>query len=318
MSQIQRPSRWPVGSEPPDPMERLKQLNIELTQEQARQTHIGQQVTNLQADITDLTKTVAEVKATLTDYAGQIKDLESRLHSQQYFYDQKSKMIMAAIGDKKGPIDELITEFDHEIGAMQTRLAELNDRVISAQQESQRAAAEQNEKQAEYDHAKAYTSDVLAKLSDLDTLRASITTADDATDVASMYFLVLEFQNTLDSTEIISQHRLALDLRHKLGELEEAKERARVKSAALNGLQTEATALQATLDGKRAGRRATLLAEVQALFPVQPATSPAAQTSTTAAAAQPAAAASTGATPAATQPVAAASTSPQAKPGQQK
>lgn len=294
MSQIQRgqPSKWAVGSEPPDPMERLKELNIELTQEQARQTHIGQQVTNLQADITDLTKTVAEVKAALTDYGGQIKDLESRLHSQQYFYDQKNKMIMGAIGDKKRPIDELIGEFDHELETMQTRLAELNDKVISAQQESQRAAADQTEKQTDYDNAKAYTSDVLAKLSDLDTLRTSITTADDATDDASMYFLVLEFQNTLDSTQIISQHRLALDLRHRLGELEEAKERARIKSAAFNGLQTEATALQATLDGKRTGRRQSLLAEVQALFPVQPATSPAASTSATPAAAPPAAAAS--------------------------
>lgn len=275
MSQPQRsqpynaPPRPSGGSEPPDPVERLHQLNIELTHEQARQTHITQQVTNLQTDITDLTTSVGDMKNILTTYGGQVKDLETRLHSLEYFYQQKKTMVMAAIGDKKGPIDKLISEFDGDLEVMQTALAELFDKVNSAQQDSQRAAAVQTERQKEYDAVKAYKDDITAQLTSLETLRTAITAADDATDIASMYFLVLQFQDLLNSTEIISQHQLAIDLRHRLGDLEAAKEQARAKSAALSGLQAELASQQATLATKQAGRQQQLLTAIQTLYPVQ-------------------------------------------------
>jgi len=256
------------GSEPPDPNERLTQLKIELQQHQDRLDDLGKQKDELQADVNDLEKTVAEVKSTLTDYGGQVKGLETNLHSLQYFYDQKHKMIIAAIGDKKGPIDELIREFDYETSRMQDRLAELDDKLSMAQQESQRAATAQNAKQADYDAVKAYTQNTQAKLSDLDTLRTAITQDDTATDIASMYFHVLEFQDVLSRTNILSQHQLALELRQTLGELEQAKEHARVKSAEANRLQTEYNAQQATLSARVAGRRQTLLGLIQAMYPV--------------------------------------------------
>jgi len=109
----------------------------------------------------------------------------------------------------------------------------------------------------------------------MDSLRTAITKADDATDVASMYFEVLEFHNVLSKTEIVSQHELALDLKQKLGELEAAKEHARMKSAAMNNLQTEYTTQQTKLQNKISGRRQGLLASIQALYPV-PAAAPAA------------------------------------------
>jgi hypothetical protein len=282
MSQPQRPQpynapqRQPGGPEPPDPVERLHELNIELTHQQARQTHITQQVTDLQTDINDLTTSVSDMKNILTAYGGQVKDLETRLHSLEYFYHQKKTMVMAAIGDKKGPIDKLICEFDEDIAALQTALAELWDKVNSAQQESQRAVVVQAERQKEYDAVKAYKDDIATQLTNLEALRTSITAADDATDIASMYFLVLQFQDLLSSTEIISQHQLAVDLRHRLGDLEAAKEHARAKSAALSGLQAELASQQAALAAKQAGRQQQLLAAIQALYPVQPQAAPAA------------------------------------------
>ena len=86
-----------------------------------------------------------------------------------------------------------------------------------------------------------------------------------------MYFLVHEFQHTLSSTEIIPQHKLALQLRHTLGELEAAKENSRAKSATYNALAAEYTAHEATLQAKQQARRDQLLAAVQALYPPQPA-----------------------------------------------
>jgi len=255
-------------------VDRLNQLNIELAERQSRLKHLDKETQDLQADISELQKTVEDVKATLADYATKLKDLQTRLHSLQYFYDQKHKMIMAAIGDKKGPIDELIREYDHEIEHMQGRLEELGESLAKATEESHRSDAVQNTKQNDYNEAKAYTQDVKGKLDDMDALRTSITKADDATDVASMYFEVLEFHNVLAKTEIVSQHELASDLKQKLGELEAAKEHARVRSAAMNNLQTEYNSQQTKLQNKISGRRQALLTAIQAMFPV-PAAAPA-------------------------------------------
>lgn len=263
------PLRHTGGVEPPDPVERLQELNIELARQQSRQSHLTQQVTDLQTDISDLTKSVGDMRDILTSYGSQVKDLESRRHSLEYFYHQKHTMTLAAIGDKKGPIDKLIAEFDEDLANMQGEINSLAERVTTAQQESQRATAAQAEKQSDYDVVKAYKDDIVKQLANLDTLRTQITTADDATDIASMYFLVREFQDLLSSTEILSQHQLAMDLKHRLGDLEAAKEHARAKSAALSGLQTELTTKQAELAAKQAARRQQLLTAIQTLFPVR-------------------------------------------------
>lgn len=272
------PAKQPAGPEPPDPVERLHELKIELTHQQTKQTHITEQVTDLQNDINDLTNSVSDMKNILTAYGGQVKDLENRFHILEHFYHQKKTMVMAAIGDKKGPIDKLIFEFDEGLGEMKAAIDELAEKVKVAQLESDRAVALQTEKQKEYDAVKAYKDDIAAQLTNLESLRTMITAADDATDAASMYFLVLEFEELLKCTEIISQNCLALDLRHRLGELEAAKENARLKSAALSTLQAELASQQAALDAKQAGRRPQLLAAIQALYPVQaqPAPAPAA------------------------------------------
>jgi hypothetical protein len=266
--------------EPPDPNERLTQLQIELKQNQDRQSDLGKQADELQADINDLQQGVGDVKATLTSYGGQVKGMETDLHSLQYFYDQKHKMIIAAIGDKKGPIDDLIREFDYETSRMEERLTELNEGLAEAQQESQKAAAVQTGKQNEYNAVKAYPQNTQTQLTDLDALRTSITQDDTATDIASMYFHVLEFQNELSTTHIVSQHQLALELKQKLGELEQAKEHARLKNAEANRLQTESNTHQATLTARKTGRRQTLLGLIQAMFPV-PAPQPSSTSSAT-------------------------------------
>src|SRR5262249_37591120 len=87
-----------------DPSERLRQLKLELTQQEAKLSHIGKQRDELKTDIDDLEKTVNEVKQTLTDYGNGWKQLETTLQGLQYFFDQKNKMVTAAIGDKREPI----------------------------------------------------------------------------------------------------------------------------------------------------------------------------------------------------------------------
>jgi archaellum component FlaC len=262
----------PRGTTPPeatDPGERLKQLRIELTQQQSRRDHIARQLDELQTDITDLEQTVGEVATTLSDYANEIKNMHTELHGLHYFYDQKTKMVAAAIGDKKDPIDDAIQSFDQETERLKDHLEGLARARDEARAESVRADAIQADKQTAYDGYKNYKQDTHAKLQDLETLRTASTQADEATDIATMYFLILEFKHVLHGTHIVSQHQLALDLKEKLSQLEAAKEDARQKKAVWNELSTNYDAQNATLVERLKGRRAALLAIVQKLYPVE-------------------------------------------------
>jgi chromosome segregation ATPase len=286
MSKAHRPShqeathRGSSGGERQNPSERLKQLQIELAQHNNHIDHLSKQRDALATDIADLSSNVSEVQATLSTYAGAFQDLQTRLQSLQYFFDQKNKMASAAIGDMKAPIDELIRDFQHDIERMQRRLSELKDERDAAQKESENAASDQAKLQQRYDTLNQYQPKLTAQLTDMENLRSQITQYDDKNDAASMYFLLLEFRNELRDTYIISQHKLAAELREKLGELEAAKEQARAKSAAYNVLDAEYNAHLATLEAKLSGRRDQLLAAVQALS-LQP-TSTTASTAATA------------------------------------
>jgi chromosome segregation ATPase len=286
MPKAHRPShqesthRGSSGGERPSPSERLKQLQVELDQHNAHIDHLSKQRDALATDITDLSTNVSEVQTTLSTYAGAFQDLQSRLQSLQYFFDLKNRMASAAIGDLKAPIDELIRDFQHDIERMQKRLSELKDERDAAQKESENAASDQAKLQQRYDTLNQYQAKLTAQLTDMEDMRSQITQYDDKNDAASMYFLLLEFRNELRDTHIISQQRLAAELREKLGELEAAKEQARAKSAAYNVLDAEYNAHSATLQAKLSGRRDQLLAAVQALL-LQP-TSATASTAATA------------------------------------
>ena len=274
MTQHNSPYDSPASkaSTPPDitdPNERLKQLQIELSQQQSRRDHIAKELDELQADITDLQNTVNEVQTTLTDYGNGIKGMQTELHSLQYFYEQKTKMVAAAIGEKKDPIDDAIQTFDRDTDRMEDHLEELGRRRDAAHTEFLKADAIQVDREAEYDAVKNYKQDTDAKLNDLKALRTAITQADDATDVATMYFLILEFKEVLEHTRLVSQHQLAHDLKEKLSLLEAAKEEARTKKSAWNELQTNYDAHKKTLDQRESGRRTNLLAAIQAMYPVE-------------------------------------------------
>jgi len=254
--------------EPLDPNERLKQLQAELNQHNSRIDHLSKQSAVLQIDINGLSTAVAQVATTVTNYGTVLKDLRNRLQALEYFYHQKSKMVLAAIGERKALIDDLIRGYGDELARMQDHLHELDEKQNAAQTESTRAENVQGERQKEYDAATNFEQDVTNKLLEMEALRAEITKADDTTDAASMYFLTLEFHSQMRETKILSQHEVSLELRQKLSELEAAKERARAKTAALSAVQAEYTAYKAELATKLADRRANLLAEIKALYPV--------------------------------------------------
>jgi chromosome segregation ATPase len=254
--------------EPLDPSERLKQLQAELNQHNTRIDHLSKQRDVLETDINGLSTTVEQVKTTVTNYGAGLKDLHNRLQALEYFYHQKNKMVLAAIGERKPLIDDLIRGYDDELARMEEHLRELAEKQTAAQEQSTQAANVQDDRQKDYDAATNFQQEVTSKLTEMEALRAEITKADDTTDAASMYFLTLEFHSQMRETKILSQHEVSTELRQKLGELEAAKERARAKTAALSTAQAEYTAYKAELDTRRADRRANLLAQIKELYPV--------------------------------------------------
>jgi chromosome segregation ATPase len=260
------------GTEPPDPNERLKHLQHELDEHVHKIDHLSKQRDALQIDINDLQTTVAQAKTTVTNYGAGLKDLQTRLQALQYFYDQKHRMVLAAIGERKAPIDDLIHEFDLELERMQDRLRELQEREHAAKVESDEANRTQTTRQDAYDKTTGSQQRITDSITAMEQLRAQITQADDMTDVASMYFLLLEFHTRLSVTQIVSQHELSMELRQNLEELETAKEIARTKSATLSKLQDEYNTHHTDLQNKRANRLTVLLAEVHKKFsvPAQP------------------------------------------------
>jgi chromosome segregation ATPase len=261
----------PQGNEyidPPDPNERLKQLTHELKEHTHRIAQLTNESNALQTDINELDATVKQVEATVTDYGAGLADLHQRLHALHYFYDQKNKMTLAAIGERRGPIDDIIRNFDFEVTRMEERLRELGELKDAAQRESNEAAEIQALRQKQYDAANDIQKTLTKTLSELESLRADITRADDKTDVATMYFLMLEFHREMSETRIIAQQQLHLELRQRLGELELAKESARMKSGVLSAAQADYTNFDTALQAKKAGRRATLLAHVQKMNPI--------------------------------------------------
>jgi DNA repair exonuclease SbcCD ATPase subunit len=254
--------------EPPNLDDRLARLQTELEEHNDRIDHLSKQRDVLQDDITDLTTTVKQVTTTVTNYGAGLKDLHHRFQTLDYFYHQKSKMILAAIGDKKALIGDLIRLYDEELEGMRAHLQRLDEKQKTAEQESNGAESVQKALQEEYDKINSYQQYITDNLTEMDGLRTDITKADELTDVATMYFLILEFHNKLRETTIHTQHQLSLELRQKLGELETAKENARARSAALSSAQAEYTAHKKKLDTKITERRSTLLKAVDEIYPV--------------------------------------------------
>ena len=110
----------------------------------------------------------------------------------KYFFEQKLKMVEAAIGHRKA-IDELISEFQDEVDRMSKRLEDLAERRDVAQAESTLATNAETTLQNEYDLLTQYQQTVTAKLTDGRTC-CGIMQADTVNDMPSMYFLVLELK----------------------------------------------------------------------------------------------------------------------------
>src|ERR1700736_6005556 len=111
----------------PDPSRKLQQLTGELKRKQAEIDTLNKQTTDLQTDINDLKATVAEVTQIISGYGENVTKLRKDREDLEYFLEQKTKMVGAAVHDKKEAIDRIIRDYDaglHEHANKVSRLAE--------------------------------------------------------------------------------------------------------------------------------------------------------------------------------------------------
>ena len=262
----------------PDPSRKLQQLTGELKRKQAEIDTLNKQTTDLQTDINDLKATVAEVTQIISGYGENVTKLRKDREDLEYFLEQKTKMVGAAVHDKKEAIDRIIRDYDAGLNEHANKVSRLAERAEEAHEEYDKAAATAQERQHEYDVAKNAQQTITARLTELKTLREQIVAADDKTDVATMYFLALEMRHVMNHTHVVSQGELAEKLNEALAALEEAKEHARARKNSWDALKLEHDAEKNKLDDMKTNRRKNILAAIQAAWPPPPAQ---AQASTT-------------------------------------
>jgi chromosome segregation ATPase len=252
----------------PTPQQRLKQLTGELKRKKSEIEALTRQQGDLETDITELESTVTEVDTTLTAYGKNVKQLEKDRADLEYFLEQKTRMVAAAVQDKKEAIDRKIREYDHRIHEQDNKVRQLAEQEGEANEEFDEATRDQQAKQDAYDQAKNTEKKETDQIAALKDLKDKVTGADDQTDVASMYFLTLEMRRLIDHTHIRSQSELSERLNEALSALEDAKERARGRKAHRDALKTEQEAEAKKLADLKSGRRDEILREIRAAWPV--------------------------------------------------
>ncbi len=250
-----------------DPNSKLNRLQQELSGKKAEIEHLSKQTTNLQDDITGLQSSITAGTGLLGKYGQALKDLQTSRGDIEYFYEQKSKMVNAAIGDKKDPVDHMVRKYDADTERTEAHAAQLKDRVDEANEALQEAGKKATHREEAWTKVMTYQQRLQQKLDGLKTLRTLITSADEANDAPSMYFLVLELKALLDHTNIESQQVLATRVNRSIDELEEAREHKRHRQLEVDHLQKELDKANQDVETRKAGRRTAILQEIAAQWP---------------------------------------------------
>jgi chromosome segregation ATPase len=252
---------------PTDPNSKLNRLKQELDGKKSEIDHLTKQTTDLQVDITGLEGSIKAAGDLLAKYGQGLKDLQKSRDDIEYFYDQKSKMINAAIGERKEPVDHMVRDYDAHIQHLEGQAEQLKERLDAANEALQEATTKAAHREDAWNKVKSYQQRLQAKLDELKTLRDQITKADEANDAPSMYFLVLDLKALLAHTNIESQQQLAARVNKSIEELEEAREHKRTRQLEAERLQTESDAAAVAVQTAKTGRRAAILQQIAAEWP---------------------------------------------------
>lgn len=252
---------------PDDPNSKLARLRQELDGKKSEIGTLSKQTADLQDDITGLETSIKAATELLAKYGQALRDLQKTRDDIEFFYEQKSKMINAAIGDKKEPVDHMVRDYDAHTQQLEAAAEQLRERTDAAKEALREASTKADHREDVWNKAKSYQQRLQKKLDDLKSVRDRITKADEANDAPSMYFLVLDLKWLLAHTSIETQQQLAARVNKSIEELEEAREHKRHRQLEAERLQTELDAANAAVETAKSGRRETILHQIAVAWP---------------------------------------------------
>jgi hypothetical protein len=213
-------------------------------------------------DITALTEVGSAIKGVLEAYAKALPNLIKEVKEDETYSDTKMRMILCAVEQCKGEIDQKIAEYDRKISDKAAGLEQLKWQKTDAEKQYEQSKTELENKQKKFDYWKNLQSDIEKKLKEIQDLKTQIEKEDDLSHAASMYFLALELQRTLRSTNIVCTQDLKEQLYTAWNELSQAKELVRDKKSTLDAATAALDTAQKELDELKQKRRENILEKV--------------------------------------------------------
>ncbi len=243
----------------PDPDERVRELQKRQAEVEAEITRLKQEDVSLTEEIESSKTTGTAIKEVLAAYTEALPNLIKEFKEDGTYSDTKMRMILCAVEKNKPAIDQKIADYDRQLAAKESALEQLKDRKTDAENQLKQAQKEQEDKDTEYKYWAGLKADIEAKLSDIKELKKQIEAEDDASHPASMYFLALELQKTLQSIKIVCSDDLKHNLYKASDELSKAQEIVRQKESQLATATAALAAAQKEVDDLKDKRRENIL-----------------------------------------------------------
>ena len=246
----------------PDPAQRLQELQKQLEHDQADITRLTQQSDTLKADIAALSGVGDAIKEVLKTYKEALPNLKNEFSDDANYADTKMRMILCAVEQYKGAIDQKIADYDRKVEQKAAALEQLKAQKEQAQKQLEVAEKDLENKQKQFDYWKNLKTDTDAKLAEIRDLKTQIEKADDLSQAATMYFLTLELIRILRSIKIVSPEELKERLYATWNQLSQAKENVRRQKSAADAAAAAVDAAQKEFDDLKAKRRENILEKI--------------------------------------------------------
>ena len=222
---------------------------------EAEQKRCAELVENLKKDVESSEQIDTAYEGVVTAYGEALPNLIKDFKDAQTYSDTKMRMILCAVEKKKPEIDQKIAQYDQQVAAKAAAVEKLKARKAAAEQLFKQAQEDQQKKAKQYEYWRGLQADIEKKLQEIKDLKKKIEEEDEASHAASMYFLTLELQRTLQSIRIVSvdefKYRILTTLKESDDAMKLQRQRERELSTATTDLQAEETELAQMKEQRR-------------------------------------------------------------------
>lgn len=243
----------------PNPERTLEQLKEQLEESQTAITRETTKHTNLKESVARLEQRLKDITQTLDTYAKAFENLQKEKADREEYFNTKSRMIEAAIGDKKDKIEEQINEVDKEIQDKEAEVVKLEGEHNEAKGAYEAAKEKAEKKQKEYEFVKEYQKNVDTKLKELKRLNQEIEREEEQANTELMYVLMKEYESILDEVKLKSEEMFEKELIEAWQDLYESNEHLMEKKEKLGEANLTLEEAKEALETLMKNRRVSII-----------------------------------------------------------